>query len=40
MNMIYLHGRELGVGGSASGQLESCDSKTPNVSLFIVAHRL
>ena len=36
----YLHGRELSIGSSPRGQLQSCDPKTPNVSLFIVTYRL
>ena len=35
-----LHGRELGVGSSASGQFQSSDSKTPNVGLLVVSYRL
>ena len=36
----YLHGRELGIGSSSGGQLQSCDPKTPDVSLLIVTYRL
>ena len=36
----YLHGRELGIGSSSGGQFQSCDPKTPDVSLLIVTYRL
>ena len=36
----YLHGRKLGIGSGSGGQFQSCDPKTPDVSLLIVTYRL
>ena len=40
MDHTDLHGRKFGVWSCTSGQLQSSDSKTPHVCLFIVTYRL